>query len=195
MIYLISLGIVVISALLWRIRGGLWKKYIPANKIWYALFFGVCGYFHFGNNLEKAIVGFICCYASYQLYGWGLYIGRLLEGGKLNPNLVQYRECELIDDLLYSCRISFKGKTVWLYEYPKLFGFCGVTLTGLIITFLWGLYFGSLPLMLSGLAMGLSYWLGGKLEKLYAIGKSGWNWGEFFAGIWFGSMLASQLLF
>ena len=100
MIYLISLGIVVISALLWRIRGGLWKKYIPANKIWYALFFGVCGYFHFGNNLEKAIVGFICCYASYQLYGWGLYIGRLLEGGKLNPNLVQYRECELIDDLL-----------------------------------------------------------------------------------------------
>lgn len=38
MIYLISLGIVVISALLWRIRGGLWKKYIPENKIWYALF-------------------------------------------------------------------------------------------------------------------------------------------------------------
>ena len=173
MIYLISLGIVVISALLWRIRGGLWKKNIPANKIWYALFFGICGYFHFGNSLEKAIIGFVACYVSYQLYGWGLYIGRLLQGG----------------------RISFKGKTVWLYEYPKLFGFCGVTLTGLIITFLWGLYFGSLPLMLSGLAMGLSYWLGGKLEKLYAIGKSGWNWGEFFAGIWFGSMLASQLLF
>ena len=41
MIYLISLGIVVISALLWRIRGGLWKEYIPENKIWYALFFGI----------------------------------------------------------------------------------------------------------------------------------------------------------
>ena len=55
MIYLISLGIVVISALLWRIRGGLWKKYIPENKIWYALFFGICGYFHFGNSLEKPL--------------------------------------------------------------------------------------------------------------------------------------------
>lgn len=106
MIYLI----IALSAFLWRIRGGLWKEYIPANKIWYALFFGICGYFHFGNSLEKAIIGFICCYVSYQLYGWGLYIGRLLEGGKLNPNLVQYRECELIDDLLYSCRVSYKGK-------------------------------------------------------------------------------------
>ena len=42
--------IVALSALLWRIRGGLWKEYVPANKIWYALFFGICGYFHFGNN-------------------------------------------------------------------------------------------------------------------------------------------------
>lgn len=194
MIYLISFCIIAISALLWRIRGGLWKKNIPANKIWYALFFGICGYFHFGNSLEKAIIGFVACYVSYQLYGWGLYIGRLLQGGKLNPNLVQYRECELIDDLLYSCRISFKGKTVWLYEYPKLFGFCGVTLTGLIITFLWGLYFGSIALMLAGLAMGVCYWLGGKLEKLYAIGKSGWNWGEYIFGAYLGGWLAWGLL-
>lgn len=186
MIYLI----IALSAFLWRIRGGLWKEYIPANKIWYALFFAICGYFHFGNSLEKAIIGFICCYVSYQLYGWGLYIGRLLEGGKLNPNLVQYRECELIDDLLYSCRVSYKGKNVWLYEYPKLFGFCGVTLTGLIITFLWGLYFGSLPLMLSGLGMGVCYWLGGKLEKLKALGKSGWNWGEWLFGAYLGGVLA-----
>ena len=176
MIYLI----IALSAFLWRIRGGLWKEYIPANKIWYALFFAICGYFHFGNSLEKAIIG------------WGLYIGRLLEGGKLNPNLVQYRECELIDDLLYSCRVSYKGKNVWLYEYPKLFGFCGVTLTGLIITFLWGLYFGSLPLMLSGLGMGVCYWLGGLLEKLKALGKSGWNWGEWLFGAYLGLLLAEM---
>ena len=148
----------------------------------------------FGNSLEKAIIGFICCYVSYQLYGWGLYIGRLLEGGKLNSNLVQYRECELIDDLLYSCRVSFKGKTVWLYEYPKLFGFCGVTLTGLIITFLWGLYFGNLSLMLSGLAMGVCYWLGGLLEKLKALGKSGWDWGEWLFGAYLGGALAVCLI-
>lgn len=156
MIYLISFCIIAISALLWRIRGGLWKKNIPANKIWYALFFGICGYFHFGNSLEKAIIGFVACYVSYQLYGWGLYIGRLLQGGKLNPNLVQYRECELIDDLLYSCRISFKGKTVWLYEYPKLFGFL--------------------------------------LEKLKALGKSGWNWGEYIFGAYLGGWLVWGLL-
>lgn len=184
MIYLI----ISLSAFLWRVRGGLWKEYIPENKIWYALFFSVCGYFHFGNNLEKAIVGFVACYASYQLYGWGLYVGRLLSGGKLYPNL--NRECELIDDLLYSCRVSYKGKTVWLYEYPKLFGFCGVTLTGLIITFLWGLYFGSLPLMLSGLGMGVCYWLGGKLEKLKALGKSGWDWSEWLFGAYLGGALA-----
>lgn len=184
MIYLI----ISLSAFLWRVRGGLWKEYIPANKIWYALFFSVCGYFHFGNSLEKAIVGFVACYASYQLYGWGLYVGRLLSGGKLYPNL--NRECELIDDLLYSCRVSYKGKTVWLYEYPKLFGFCGVTLTGLIITFLWGLYFGSLPLMLSGLGMGVCYWLGGLLEKLKALGKSGWDWGEWLFGAYLGGALA-----
>lgn len=169
----------MLSAFLWRVRGGLLKKYIPANKIWYALFFGVCGYFHFGNSLEKAVVGFICCYASYQLYGWGLYIGRLLDGGKLNPNLVQYRECELIDDLLYPLHVTIKGKKIYLYNYPKWFGFCGVTLTGLIITFLWGLYFGSLSMMIAGLAMGVCYWIGACLknsipwEKPAGIGASG----------------------
>lgn len=190
---MITLVIIAISALLWRIRGGLWEDYIPENKLWYALFFGILGYFYFGN-IQQGLIGFIACYASYQLYGWGLYVGRLLEGGKLNPNLIQYRECELIDDLLYSCRISFKGKTVWLYEYPKLFGFCGVTLTGLIITFLWGLYFGNLPLMTSGLVMGLCYWLGGLLEKLYALGKSGWNWGEIIFGMYLGAYLALGVL-
>ena len=181
--------IVILSAFLWRIRGGLWEEYIPENKIWYALFFGIFGYFYFGNSLEKAVVGGIACFTSYKLYGWGLYLGRLLEGGQLNPNLVQYRECELIDDLLYSCRITLKGKTFWLYENPKWFGFCGTTLTGLIITFLWGLYFGSLPLMLSGLGMGVCYWLGSLLEKFKALGKSGWDWGEWIFGAYMGAWL------
>lgn len=192
MSYLMASGIILLSALLWRIRGGLWKEYIPANKIWYAAAFAVYSCFYFGFGWENAIVGFICCYASYQLYGWGLYLGRLLEGGKLYPNL--NRECELIDDLLYSIRISFKGKSVWLYEYPKLFGFCGVTLTGLIITFLWGLYLGNLPIMFSGLGMGICYWLGGKLEKIKALGKSGWNWGEWLFGAYMGVWLSWAVL-
>lgn len=189
----ISVIFILSSSLLWRIRGGLRfdDKKLPANKIWYAVFFALCGYFYFGN-IQSAVIGFIACYTSYQLYGWGLYIGRLLMGGKLYPNL--NRECELIDDLLYSCRVSFKGKTVWLYDYPRLFGFCGTTLTGLIITFLWGLYWGSLPLMVSGLGMGICYWLGGQLNKLIPEEKSGWGYGEYIFGAYLGGWLAWGLL-
>lgn len=197
MIYVYTALIVILFALFNRIRGGLRLhngKKLPLNKQWINLLFACYGCLYFSWTVENFIVGYLACWVSFSAFGWGLYVGRLLEGGKLNPNLVQYRECELIDDLLYSCRISFKGKTIWLYEYPKLFGFCGVTLTGLIITFLWGLYFGNLPLMVSGLAMGLCYWLGGLLEKLYALGKSGWNWGEWIFGAYLAACLALGVL-
>lgn len=190
MTYIYSMIIVLLSSFLWRVRGGLrfWGKKAPMNKIWYAVAFACYGIFYFCENLEHWLIGFIACYTSYQVYGWGLYIGRLLVGGELYPNL--NRECELIDDLLYSCRISIKGKSVWLYEYPRLFGFFGTTLTGVIITFLWGMYLGNLLLMFSGLGMGVCYWFGGLLEKLKALGKSGWNWGEWIFGAYLGGWLA-----
>lgn len=193
MIYVYSAIIVVLSALLWRIRGGLWKDKIPANKIWFAVAFAFYGCFYFGFSFENGLVGFIDSYASYQLYGWGLYIGCLLGGVSY---LVPYKdvECELIDDLLYSIKFTIKGKTTYLYEYPKLFGFVGTSLTGLIITFLWGLYTGSILIMLSGLSMGVCYWIGGQLEKLYALGKGGWNWGEIIWGAVEGAVLAYALL-
>lgn len=188
MLIIYSILIIALSSLLWRIRGGLWKEYIPANKIWYALAFGIYGCIYFGWMLENFLVAFIACYTSYQLYGWGVYIGRLLTGYELNPDTD--RECELIDDLLYPLHITIKGNKYYLYQYPKLFGFLGTALTGLIITFLWGLFFGSIGIMLSGLGMGICYWLGGLTEKIYALGKSGWNWGEVFAGAYFGVVLA-----
>lgn len=40
MFYLISVLIVAASSVLWRVRGGLFKEYVPANKVWYAVFFG-----------------------------------------------------------------------------------------------------------------------------------------------------------
>jgi hypothetical protein len=195
MIYLAALFFTVLSAFLWRVRGGLRfaGKKLPLNKIWYAATFACYSCLYFSWGLENWLIGFIACYVSYQLYGWGLYISSLLDGGKLNPNLNQYRECELIDDLLYSLRVAFKGKTVWLYEYPRLFGFCGTTLTGLIITFLWGLYLGNLAVMLSGLGMGICYWLGGQLDKLKTLGKSGWNWGEWIFGAYMGLILWAVL--
>lgn len=194
MLYIYSILIIAVSSLLWRIRGGLWKEYIPANKIWYALAFGAYACIYFGSMWENFIVGFIACYSSYQLYGWGLYVGRLLNGGELNPNLVQYRECELIDDLLYPMHITLKGQKYYLYQYPRLFGFCGTTLTGLIITFLWGLYLGNLVIMVSGLGMGAVYWIGGQIEKIYPLGKSGWNWGEWIFGAYLGGWLVWVML-
>lgn len=156
-------------------------------------FFGALAWFFRVGTAEYALCAALACYAGYQAFGWGLYIGRLLGDGELKPNLSQYRECELIDDLLYSAHITFKGKSVYLYQYPRLFGFCGTCLSGLILTFLMGLSVGSVGLMLSGLAMGVFYWLGGQLEKLYALGKQGWNWGEWLFGAYLGGMLVLWL--
>lgn len=181
MIFVYVLLIIVLSALLWRIRGGLWEEYIPMNKIWYAVAFSVYSCFYFSPTVSVAIIGFLDCYVSYQLYGWGKYIGALCGGSfdKYEP------ECELIDDLLDETK---------LVNYPRLYGFVGTTLTGLIITFLWGIFFIDLPIMLSGLGMGVCYWIGTKLEKLCPLGKGGWNWGEIIFGAYEGSILAWRLL-
>ena len=194
MIYLFSFLFSILSAFFWRVRGGLRiaGEKLPANKIWYALFFACLGCMKLGWGIENGIIGFLACYASYQLYGWGIYIGRLLSGGTLDPE--KDKECELIDDLLYPLHITFKRKKYYLYQYPKAFGFCGTCLTGLIITFLWGLFLGDLIVIVSGLLMGPCYWLGGKAEKLYPLGKSGWNWGEWIFGLYIGAILAWRVL-
>lgn len=184
--------IVGLSSLLWRIRGGLWKDKIPANKIWYSLFFTGLNSLFFPASMSSFLVGFIACYTSYQLYGWGSYIGALVTGNKINPETD--KECELIDNLLYPCHVSFKGNTTYLYQYPRLFGFCGTTLTGLIITFLWGLYLSSLFLMLSGVAMGLCYWFGSLLNRYWPERKLGWGYGEFIFGTYLGVALTLYFL-
>lgn len=197
MIYLYSFLIAVLSSFLWRVRGGLdiYKgENVPFNKIWFAVFFAVYSGFYYGWGIEEQIVAFVACYTSYQLYGWGLYIGTLVgEGFTLHPE--SDKECELIDDLLYSLHITMKGQKYYLYQYPRAFGFCGTCLTGLIITFLWGLFLGDMIVIVSGLLMGPCYWLGGKAEKLKALGKSGWNWGEWIFGLYLGVVLAFSILF
>ena len=212
MLTLYSILIVALSSLLWRIRGGLWQDKIPENKIWYGLAFAIYGCFYFSFGFENALVGFLAAYVSYQLYGWGLYVGRLISGGELNPNLKQYRECELIDDILYSMKISFsenaascfnkwlgwlikvEPKTYYLYKRPRVFGFLGTTLSGLIVTFLWGLFLGNVVVMVSGLAMGVCYWLGYLLNKLWPERKGGWGYGEYIFGAYLGAVLAWALL-
>ena len=200
--------IVILSAVLWRIRGGWLKEYIPANKIWYAVAFACYGCFSLGATFENWLIGLIDCYTSYQLFGVGLYVGALIFG-TFNP---QERECELIDDLLYPCRITFgeksakwfnillgwtglhaEPKTYWLKDYGRLFGFCGTSLTGLIITFLWGVFLGNISIMFSGLGMGVCYWLGYLLNKVIPEQKAGWGYGEWIFGAYIGARLAGVL--
>ena len=188
-----SILIVALSSFLWRVRGGIdiWKGgNVPFNKIWYAVGFAIYAGFYFGFLAENLIIAFIACYTSYQLYGWGKYIGALTSG-----NLdKQEKECELIDDLLDNCHVTFKGKVVYLWDYPKLYGFLGTCLTGFIITFLWGLFVIDFVVIFCGLGMGLCYYLGAFLSRYKDDGKFGWNWGEWIFGAYIGAIFARSLL-
>lgn len=196
MIYLYTILIIALSSFLWRVRGGLdiWKgDNVPMNKIWYAVAFSVYSGFYYGWGIEEQLIAFIVCYASYQLFGWGLYIGTLVgDGHTIDPE--KDRECELIDGLIMPLHITLKGQKYYLYQYPKLFGFVGTSLTGLIISFLWGIYMINFFVMLSGLAMGVCYYLGDLLDKLIPDNKSGWNWGEWIFGAYMGAVLAWGLI-
>ena len=195
LIYLYTFLIIALSSFLWRIRGGLniWKGgNVPVNKIWYAVGFAVYSGFYFLWGIQEQLIAFIVCYASYQLYGYGLYIGRLLCPAPINPETD--KECELIDNLLYPLHVTLKGQKFYLYQYPRWFGFFGTALTGLIITFLWGVYLINIPIMLSGLGMGICYYIGSLINKLKDDGKLGWNWGEWIFGAYMGAVLAWRLL-
>lgn len=191
---MITLLITVLSSFLWRVRGGLrfWGHKAPMNKIWYAVAFAVLSCHYFGWDWQIAVMSFLTCYVSYQLYGWGLYCGRLCLGGDINPETD--RECELIDDLLFPLHITIKGTKYYLYQFPRLFGFCGMTLTGLIMSFLWSLLYANFWLMLSGLGMGMCYLFAHLFsEYIYSDGKGGWKWGEWLYGAYLGLVLGLLL--
>ena len=110
--WLISLLIVVVSALLWRIRGGLrfWGHKAPLNKIWYAVFIGVLCFLK-NKGIEISVNATISTYVAYQLNSWGLYIGRLCLGGEIGDE----RENPLIDEIIFPLHITIKGFIVtWL---------------------------------------------------------------------------------
>ena len=188
-----SLLIILLSSFLWRVRGGLRinDKKLPLNKVWYAVFFAVYCCIYIVPSFTVFLIGFLACYVSYQLYGWGAYIGGVMDGLPFNESIDA--ECELIDDLLYPCKITIKGKDYWLKDYGRAFGFVGTCLTGLIISFLWGLVLNDLVVMVSGLGMGVCYYLGYLLNKVFPEQKDGWGYGEWIDGLYKGAVLALVL--
>lgn len=181
----------VLSAFFWRVRGGLdiWKgDKVPANKIWFAVFVG-CLYCVFrGWSIEGFANVSIATFVAHQICSWGVYIGRLLQGGVVRPEID--KENPLVDEIIMPLHITIKGNKFYLYQYPRLYGFVGTTLTGLMITYLMGLAIGSFWFGFSGVMMGVCYYLGSLLDKVKPDGKGGWNWGEWIFGGSMGIALA-----
>lgn len=182
---MLSSLICILSSFLWRVRGGLrfWGHKVPLNKVWFALFFGgaFCYLTQWSWNVW-AIVS-LATFVSYQAYGWGEYIGCLLTGAKPTDR----SDCPLVDDIVDT--LHWKDKK--LTDYPVLFGWVGLSLRGLLMTYMIGLAIQNMPFMLTGLAMGTVYKLGGLLNKIKDDGKSGWNWAEWLWGLYMGAMLCA----
>ena len=83
---------------------------------------------------------------------------------------------------------------IYLYQYPRCFGFVGTSLTGVIITFILGLYLINFWVMISGLAMGICYFIGEVFDRIVPDNKSGWNWGEWIFGAYLGGVFACALM-
>jgi hypothetical protein len=186
-----NLIITALDSLFWRIRGGLripfTDKKFPLNKIWFALLYSAEYCYLTVWDFNKWLVSSIATLVSYQAYGWGEFISCVTGGGKPSER----SDCDLVDDIVDNLKITYKGKVYKLTDYPVLFGWVGLSLRGLILTFIIGLAFNNIPYMLTGLGMGTCYWLGGIIGRkiLKKEDKTSWNIGEWIFGAYLGLVL------
>jgi len=190
-----ALLISLINALTFRIRGGLriphTDKKFPLNKWWFALSFALASCYLRGWDTNFFIIMLIATRLSTQLYGWGEYVGCVLGLSKPDP---ERKDCDLVDDIVDSLRITINTRDIkiwkftlhipqinWkLSDYPKAWGWLGLSLRGLVMSFIIGLALNSIPFMMCGLAMGTIYWLSGVFTRkvLKKFDKTGWNIAE-----------------
>lgn len=188
-----------LDSFLWRVRGGLkFKgKKLPLNKIWFALVFAAEFCYATGWDWNTYIICLFAVYTSYQEYGWGEYIGCLLTG----TAPTERSDCPLVDDIVDTIRVTINARDIKIWKWtihipqvnwklsdnPKLFGWVGLSLRGLLMTFMIGLAFRSIPFMLCGLGMGTVYWIGGLIDHyIKPDGKFGWCWAEWLYGFYLG---------
>lgn len=198
---MVNAVICLLSSLLWRVRGGLrvFGHKIPLCKVWFALFFGGAYCYLTGWDLNIFVIVSLATFVSYQAFGWGEYIGCLLTG----TAPTERSDCSLVDDIVDTLRITINARDIKIWKWtihipqvnwklsdnPRLFGWVGTTLRGLIMTFIIGLPMLDIPFMLCGLAMGTVYALGGLLNKIKDDGKFGWCWAEWLFGLYLGLCL------
>lgn len=176
----------IIDAFLWRVRGGLrmYKdKKFPLNKLWFAIAFGIEAGLLRGWNWNFVIITALATWVSYQAYGWGEAVSCVCGVSGGNPDR---RDCELVDDIMDNAKITIKGTTFKLVDFPILWGWCWLSLRGLIMTFIIGLALRSVPFMLCGLGMGTIYYIGGLIARkiLKKFDKTGWDISEFCYGFY-----------
>lgn len=202
MTYLITLLISILCSLGFRIRGGmripfLDNKKFPLNKWWFAVIFASCATYLTNNNLNYWLVIAIASRMSTQLAGWGEYIGCVLGCGKPEPDRSDFQpDDEFIDNFEIQERNIKIGKInihiphFKLTDYPIMFGFVGLMIRGLYLSFIIGLALQNISFMVCGLGMPLCYYLCGLYSrKVKTLEKGGWNWGELVFGFYLGLML------
>lgn len=190
----------LLCALGFRIRGGLgerWGWKFPLNKWWFALIFTLCTAYLQGWNTNYQLVLLIATRISTQIAGWGEYVGCVLGMAQPQP---EREDLPKVDHILDNMKWEAHDVKVWrwtihipsfnLLDHGVLFGWLGLTIRGLYMTFIIGLALRSIPFMLCGLAMGSVYWFAGWLyRKGLNDGKCGWNIGEWLYGFYLGLML------
>jgi len=167
---MLKLLLIAGGAFLNRVRGGLFD--FGGNKLLFPFFLALTA-----GELRTGICVFAAAYVGQQ-FGWGTYIGALYGAAPKQPEVPQ------IDEIVNSIRITFKGKCVYLSEYPRWWGFAALGLRGLLWSFLVGLAVNSVPVMLCGLLMPVCYMLTGILDSILIKkgGKTAWNIGEWLWG-------------
>ena len=183
-----------------RIRGGLferqWRR-LPLNKWWFAAIFAACACWLKGFDWNYYLVVFIAARLSTQLAGWGEYVGCVLGMAQPQP---EREDLPKVDHILDNMKWDAHDVKVWkwkihipafnLLDHGVLFGWLGLTVRGLYMTFIIGLALQSIPFMLCGLAMGSIYWFAGWLYRLgLNDGKGGWNIGEWIYAFYLGVVL------
>ena len=178
---MLNLLYVFLSALTFRIRGGLripfTDKKFPLCKWWFAVWTACLGCILLGWSWSLFITGLVAAYMCINISGWGSYIGALL-GGKISEtdkddlNITDFVQNEL-----------FPKMGLDYHDYPRLYGFSCLSLRGGLTTFILGLWLNLVAYMFIGLLQGVVYSLGGLICKyIKDDGKLGWKWSEWLWG-------------
>ena len=200
--------ITILCAFGFRVRGGLgerWGWKFPLNKYWFAGIFSACDAWLHGWNTNRFVVMFIASRMSTQIAGWGEYVGCVLGIAQPQPDREDLPKVDhILDNMKWDAHDIEIDLSDWyipykttihipafnLLDHAVLFGWLGLTIRGLYLSFLIGLALQSIPFMLCGVAMGSIYWFAGWLYRRgLNDGKGGWNIGEWLFGGYLGAML------